>query len=130
VRPVQRWQHELRIQHIQTVSFGRQRCGGLLQTEFVAAVTSVRRELDEVTATLLGIIAMSGYGTVLSIWNVRAIIAIGGKSRAAEGASPAGHYGGNSESAAALDRTRHGDAWKCAVQPSADLLQPCSLPPP
>src|SRR6185369_12764868 len=41
--------HELRIQHIQTVSFGRQRCRGLLQTEFVAAVTSVRRELDEVT---------------------------------------------------------------------------------
>jgi hypothetical protein len=34
-----------------------------LQTEFVAAVTSVRGELDEVTATLLGIIAMSGYGT-------------------------------------------------------------------
>jgi hypothetical protein len=107
VRPVQRWQHELRIQHIQTVSFGRQRCWG---TEFVAAVTSVEfpplqnpasynldqvmqqvrekcesrgriagveqprrslrtpswgvlRELDEVTATLLGVIAMSGYGT-------------------------------------------------------------------
>jgi hypothetical protein len=98
------------IQHIQTVSFGRQRCWGLLWTEFVAAVTSVEfpplqnpasynldqvmqqvrekcesrgriagveqprrslrtpswgvlRELDEVTATLLGIIAMSGYGT-------------------------------------------------------------------
>jgi hypothetical protein len=30
VRAVQRWQHELRIQHIQTVSFGRQRCWGLL----------------------------------------------------------------------------------------------------
>jgi hypothetical protein len=50
-----------------------------LQTEFVAAVTSVRRELDEVTATLLGITAMSGYGTVLPIWNVSAIIAIGDK---------------------------------------------------
>jgi len=59
VRPVQRWQHELRIQYVQTVSFGRQRCWGLLQTEFVAAVTSVRGELDEVTAALLGITAMS-----------------------------------------------------------------------
>ena len=34
------------------------------------------------------------------------------------------------ESAAAFDRTRHGGARKCAVEPSADLLQPCSLPPP
>ena len=40
VCPVQRWQRELRIQHIQTVSLGRQRCWGLLQAEFVAAVTS------------------------------------------------------------------------------------------
>src|SRR6478735_6922470 len=34
------------------------------------------------------------------------------------------------ENAAALERTRHGDARKCAIEPSADLLQPCSLPPP
>jgi len=34
------------------------------------------------------------------------------------------------ESAAALDRTHHGDARKCAIEPSADLLQPCSLPSP
>jgi hypothetical protein len=93
-----------------------------LQTEYVAAVTSVRRELDEVTATLLGIMAMSDYGTVLPIWNVRAIIDIAGKSRPAEGPSPAGNYGESSERPAALDRTRHGDACTCAVEPSADLL--------
>ena len=34
------------------------------------------------------------------------------------------------ESAAALDLTHHGDARKCAIEPSADLLQPCSLPSP
>ena len=45
-------------------------------------MTSVREELDEVTATLPGIMAVSGYGTVLPMSTV---VAIGKKADISQG---------------------------------------------
>ena len=67
-----------------------------------------------------------------SLMNSRTQAAIGSASMMLSiAALPAGRrVSAAPESAAALDRTHHGDARKCAIEPSADLLQPCSLPPP